>query len=126
MWMLQRTRLTAIILIAFSVLILWALPVQEINPTMVAFVVCLFATIIVAFASSELFHRINIDQMKYKYSISGALGIIVGIIVYFALKDSNFFSLHWVNVYGKDAMLIVNIVCAIYIFFYKGRTEETE
>ncbi len=124
MWMLQRSRLSALLLLLFSLIVLYILPVAEINPTMVAFVICLFATIIVAFASSELFHRIDIDQMKYKYTISGALGIFVGIIVYFSLKDSNFFTLRWVNTYGKEAMLIVNLLCALYIFFYKGKSSE--
>lgn len=124
MWMLQRSRLSALPLLLFSLIILYILPIAEVDPNMVAFVICLFATIIVAFASSEIFHRVSIDQMKYKYTISGVLGIVVGIVVYFSLRDSNFFTLHWVNVYGKDVMLILNLIAALYIFFYKGKSSE--
>ncbi|MCE2497307.1 MAG: hypothetical protein J4F31_12170 [Flavobacteriales bacterium] len=124
MWMLHRSRLSALLLLLFSLIILFILPIDEVDPNMVAFVICLFATIIVAFALSELFHRISIDQMKYKYTISGVFGIVVGIIVYFSLRDSSFFSLHWVNVYGKDTMLILNLITALYIFFYKGKRSE--
>lgn len=126
MWMLHHSRLSAFIFLLLSVLILWILPVKELNPNVVAFVICLFATLVVAFAFAELFHSLHIDQLKYKYPISGALGIVAGIVVYLSLRDSDFFSLGWVNVYGKDAMLILNIICAVYLFFYKGRKKESE
>jgi hypothetical protein len=52
--------------------------------------------------------------------VSGVLGIITGTIAFIPLKDSSFLSMEWINSYGKLLFIAVNVLAALFLFFYKG------
>jgi hypothetical protein len=104
----------------------YILPVSTLNSQKVAFLISMALAIVVAFALSELSHQIKVERVLYKYAVSGGLGIIAGIIAFIALRDSSFLSMEWINSYGKLLLIALNVVAALFLFFYKGVKKEAD
>jgi hypothetical protein len=104
----------------------YILPVSTLNSQKVAALISLVIAIVVAFALSELSHQIKVERILYKYAVSGAFGIIAGIIAFIAIKDSSFLSMEWINSYGKLLLIALNVLAALYLFFFKGAKRNNE
>jgi len=57
--------------------------------------------------------------MRYRYVLSGGIGIAVGAVAYLVLKDSKFLSMEWINSGGKVVLIVLNLIAALVLFFLK-------
>ena len=113
----RKRRLAALGLILVTNFGFYILPVTTLNSEKVAILVSMIVTVALAFVFSALSHRIHVERILYKYVVSGALGLIGGVICFIAIKDSPFLSLEWVNSYGKLLLIAINVLAALFLFF---------
>jgi hypothetical protein len=125
-YLTSRKRLYALGLVLVTNFGFYILPVSTLNSQKVAALISLALAIVIAFAFSELSHQIKVERILYKYAVSGAFGIIAGIIAFIAIKDSSFLSMEWINSYGKLLLIALNVLAALYLFFFKGAKRNKE
>ena len=112
-------------LIIVSDFIMWFTHGVDINPTGLSFLLTLILVIIVAFASSAMLRNAQSLKMTRNYTISGILGIVLGIVFFFWIRDNTAAVIAWFNQYGLVILLGINILAALYIFFAKKTKKET-
>lgn len=91
----------------------------DINASGLSFLLTLILVIVVAFASSALLRNIQSLKMTRNYTISGIIGIVIGTLFFFWVKDNTTALIEWFNNYGVIILVCINIIGALYIFFTK-------
>ena len=122
----RKRRLAALGLILVTNFGFYILPVTTLNSEKVAILISMILTVIMAFVFSALSHQVRVRQIRYKYGVSGVLGLVCGILCYMAIKDSAFLSLEWINSYGKLLLIGMNVLAALFLFFTKREKKQTE
>jgi hypothetical protein len=117
----RHKRLFALALAIATDIGFYFLPIQMLETDKATFLLSLICTIVAAFATSELLHRIHIDALKFKYPISGVCGVIMGFSLYFWLENSTIVSADWLNEYGKLALIFLNLIAVLFIFLYRPK-----
>lgn len=113
-------------LIILSDIIMWFTSGVDINPTGLSFLLTLIFVIVVAFTSSALLRNMQSLKMTRNYTISGILGMILGIMFFIWIKDNTAAVIAWFNQYGLIILLGINVLAALYIFFAKQPKKEPE
>ncbi|WP_417608378.1 hypothetical protein [Owenweeksia hongkongensis] len=111
-------------LIILSDIIMWFTHGVDINPTSLSFLLTLILVIVIAFASSALLRNMQSLKMTRNYTISGVIGIVLGIIFFFWIRDNTAAVIAWFNQYGLIILLGINLLAALYIFFAKKPKKE--
>ena len=121
----RKRRLAALGLILVTNFGFYVLPMATLNSAKVAILISMIVTVIMAFVFSALSQQVRVRKIRYKYGLSGVLGLVCGVLCYMALDDSPFLSLEWVNSYGKVLLIGINVLAALFLFFTK-REKKTD
>lgn len=115
----RHRRLFALVLIAATNIGFYTLPVRVLDADQVALLIGMVVAVTVAFVFSAFSHLIRVDRMRYRYVLSGGIGIAFGAVAYIVLKDSRFLSMEWINSGGKVVLIALNLAAALVLFFLK-------
>ena len=88
----------------------------ELNPTSLSFLLTMIVVVIVAFALSALLRNIHSMKMTRNYTLSGIIGVIVGIVFFFWIKTNTEALVNWFDNYGLTILLGINILAALVLF----------
>lgn len=117
----RHRRLSALVLIAATNLGFFMLPVRLLNSEKAAILVSMVIAVAIAFVISAFSHLIKLQRVVYKYVISGILGIVAGVVLFFLLKSSALLTMEWINTKGKLLLIALNLIAALYLFFAKRK-----
>ena len=99
---------------------------MEVNGSGLSFMSTLIVVVIIAFASSALFHRFLENMaMSRNYGISGIIGVAAGALFYAWVKDNIELLINWLADYGLWILLIVILISA-FALFMMPKTKEVE
>ncbi len=115
----RHRRLFALALVAVTDIGFYILPVRVLDAEKVALLIGMVVAVAAAFVFSAFSHLIRVDKLRYKYVLSGGIGIAIGAVAYFVLHDSKFLSMDWINSGGKIVLIVLNLVAAQVLFFLK-------
>lgn len=94
----------------------------SLNPTGLSFLLTLIVVVILAFATSALLRNAKSVKMTRNYTISGIVGVIIGIFFFVWVRDNTAALINWFEQYGLIILLAINILAALFIFFGKKKT----
>ena len=84
-----------------------------------SFLLTLIIVVLAAFASSAMLRNMKSLKMTRNYTYSGIIGVLVGILFYFWVKSNIEALTTWFAEHGLTFLLVINIICALTIFFVK-------
>ena len=112
-------RIYALGLIILTDIIIGLTRDMDVNSSGLNFLLTLIIVVIVAFAASALLRNAKNIKMTRNYSISGILGIVVGIIFFFWIRANTEALLEWFRNHGLTILLLLNVIAGLTIFFSK-------
>jgi len=117
-------RTAALILIVISELLILLLLNLELSASSLSLISTLVVVVTFGFASSALLRNIKTIKLGRNYTISGIIGVVVGVF-YYLWASKNIDSLvRWLKNSGIDVLLIIIFISALFLFFNKGRKRE--
>ena len=108
-------------LLLISDLVIYLTRDFEISSGSLSFLLTLVVVVFVAFAASAVLRNSKSLKMSRNYTYSGILGVIIGIIFYVWIKSNIEQLTEWFAEHGLGLLLILNVICALTIFFVKKR-----
>ncbi len=120
----------ALVLLLISNLVIYLTQdMSGISGGSLSFLLTLVVVVLAAFTVSALLRNARSISMTKNYVYSGLVGLILGIIFYFWVKQSIEGWTKWFNDNGLTVLLILNVICALVIFFVskpKGKIKAVE
>lgn len=113
----QHPRLLALAVVAMTNIGFYVLPVRVLDAEKMALIIGMVVSVTVAFVFSAFSNLVRMKRIRYKYVMSGVVGIAVGAVVFFLLRDSSFLSMEWINSGGKLVLIALNVIAALVLFF---------
>jgi Na+-driven multidrug efflux pump len=86
-----------------------------------SFLLTLVMVVLVAFVSSSLLRNVKNLKMTRNYLYSGIIGVVFGLIFIFWVNSNIQALQRWFEEYGLALLLIINLICALTIFFARKR-----
>lgn len=94
------------------------------NPAGLSFMLTMILVVIVAFASSAFLRNIKSLTMTRNYTVSGIIGIVIGIVFFFWIRNNTEAMVTWFEANGLTILLGINILAALVIFLVKPAKKE--
>lgn len=83
----------------------------------------MIVVVIVAFTFSAILNNIKTITLTRNYSISGIIGVVIGIFFYLWVDKNIIAMLQWLENYGLYFLLILIFISAIVLYFFKGQNK---
>ena len=94
---------------------------KEINTDSLSFLTTLIVVVISAFAISALLRNIKKLTLSRNYTISGIVGVAVGVLFYSWINVHLDATVEWIKDYGLYILLLIIFISACILYFSKGR-----
>lgn len=91
-----------------------------------SFLLTLVMVVLVAFASSAFLRNIKNLKMTRNYMYSGIMGVVFGLIFIFWVNSNISALTDWFEANGLGLLLIINVICALTIFFAPKRKKQVD
>lgn len=91
-----------------------------------SFLLTLIMVVLVAFISSAMLRNVKNLKITRNYLYSGIIGVIFGLFFVFWVNSNIAAFTSWFNEYGLIVLLIINLLCALTIFFARKPRKKTE
>lgn len=88
-----------------------------INAASLSFLLTLVVVVLIAFTSSALLRNAESLTMTKNYTYSGLIGVVVGIAFFFWVNTNITVLVEWFNNNGLTILLVINLICALTLFF---------
>lgn len=112
-------RTTALLIILLCELLLLALLVLDISASSLSLISTLVIVVVSAFGVSALLRNFQSIKASRNYSISGLLGIVIGVIYFIWAGDNLESMVQWLKETGIYFLLLFIFICAIYLYYSK-------
>ena len=111
----------ALALLILSDIVIYLTKDLDVSSGSLSFLLTLIVVVIIAFISSALLRNAKNLKMTKNYTYSGSMGVVVGIIFYTWVKSNIAALTEWFAAHGLTFLLLINILCALIIFFTASR-----
>jgi len=110
----------ALVTIIVSEILVLLLIGMDISANSLSLVSTLVVVVVTAFACSALLRNFKSIILRKNYLISGIIGVFIGILYFIWAADNLENMVYWLQRYGVEILLLVILVCALILFFFKG------
>ncbi len=114
-------RTAALLLIAISELLILLLLNLELSASSLGMISTLVVVVTFAFASSALLRNIKSLKLGRNYTISGIIGVVIGVIYYLWARTNLESFVLWLKESGVNLMLLIIFIAALFLFWNKGK-----
>ena len=104
-------------LLLLTNIVIYLTDILSVSSGYVSFMLTLVMVVLVAFASSALLRNVQNLKMTRNYMYSGLIGVVFGLIFVFWINSNISAFSDWFAENGLGMLLIINIICALTIFF---------
>ena len=95
----------------------------DIDSSSLSFVSTLVVVVLVAFTLSALLRNVKSLTLTKNYAITGAIGVVAGIVYYWWAGDHLDAMVLWLQSYGIYFLMLVIFLCALILYFSKGENK---
>ncbi len=103
--------------ILLSELLIIALFKWEISSSALSLISTMVVVVVVAFAISALLRNIKSLKLSRNYSLSGIIGVVLGIAYFLWAKDNLEAMVNWLKDFGIYFLLLFIFICCLFLFF---------
>ena len=98
---------------------------MDINANSLSLVSTLVVVVVTAFSFSALLRNFESLTLKKNYLLSGIIGIVLGVLYFIWASDNLEDMVSWLQKYGVEFLLLIILICAMILYFFKGRKTES-
>lgn len=110
----------ALVTVIVSEILILLLIGMDISANSLSLVSTLVVVVVTAFACSALLRNFKSLILRKNYLISGIIGVVIGVLYFIWAADNLENMVYWLQRYGVELLLLIILICALILFFFKG------